>query len=79
MKTGMIALAPPSNLVDAATKALIAQKEAEIKAGTFNVLSGPIKDQKGKVRIAAGQAMSLTDALAWQWLVEGVEGSIPKA
>ena len=79
MKSGMIALAPPSNLVDAATKALIAKKQAEIKSGAFKVLQGPIKDQSGKVRIAAGQVMSLKDALSWQWLVEGVEGSIPKA
>lgn len=79
MKSGMIGLAPPSSLVDSATKALIAKKQAEIKSGAFNVLSGPIKDQKGKVRIAAGAVMSLADALSWQWLVEGVEGSIPKA
>ena len=79
MKSGMIRIAPPSNLVDAATKALVAKKVAEIRSGAFNVLSGPIKDQSGKVRIPAGQVMSLKDALAWQWLVEGVEGSIPKA
>ena len=79
MHTGTVTLAPLSDNVDAATKALVAKKAADIKALKFNVLSGPIKDQSGKVRIAAGQVMSLKDALSWQWLVEGVEGSIPKA
>jgi basic membrane protein A len=79
MRSGMIGLAQPSSLVDAATKALVEKKKADIKAGRFNVLAGPIKDQKGRARIARGQVMSLEDALAWQWLVEGVEGTIPKA
>jgi basic membrane protein A len=42
------------------------------------VLGGPIRDQKGKTRIAKGKTMSLADALSWQWLVQGVQGSIPK-
>jgi basic membrane protein A and related proteins len=78
MQDGMIKLAPVAN-VDAKTKQLVAAKQAAVKAGRFNVLAGPIRDQKGKVRIANGKAMSLKDALAWQWLVEGVEGTIPKS
>ena len=77
MKDGMITLAPLANS-DAATKAMVAKKAAAIKTGKFNVLSGPIKDQKGKVRVPAGKTMSLGDALSWNWLVQGVQGSIPK-
>jgi basic membrane protein A len=78
MKDGMIKLAPPSSLVPAAARRTIAQRTAALKSGKLKVLAGPIRDQKGKVRVPAGKAMSLKDALAWQWLVEGVEGTIPK-
>jgi basic membrane protein A len=79
MRDGMIRIAPPSALVDAATKAQIAKKQADIKSGAYNVLQGPIRDQSGKIRIPAGKVMSLGDALSWDWLVQGVEGTIPKS
>jgi basic membrane protein A len=78
MKDGLIRLAPLSNLVPAATRRQIGQQTAAIKSGELHVLQGPIRDQKGKVRVPAGKVMSLKDALSWQWLVQGVEGSIPK-
>lgn len=78
MADGLIRLATPSALVPASARALIARKEKAIKAGTLRVLAGPIYDQKGKLRIKKGEVMSLADALAWQWFVEGVDGTIPK-
>jgi basic membrane protein A len=78
MADGLIKLASPSELVDDKTKTEVAEKEEAIKADEFEVLAGPIKDQSGKVRVAEGETMSLEDALAWDWFVEGVEGSIPK-
>lgn len=77
MQDRMIKLAPVAN-TDARTKQLIAARQASIRGGKFEVLSGPIRDQKGKVRIPKGKVMSLGDALSWQWLVQGVQGSIPK-
>lgn len=78
MSDGMIGLAPISSRVPAATRALVARRAAEIRAGRFDPLTGPIRDQGGDVRLAAGKVMPLADALSWNWLVEGVEGSIPK-
>jgi basic membrane protein A len=78
MSDGLIKLASPSELVDEKAKTEVAQKEDAIKADEVEVLAGPIKDQSGKVRVAEGETMSLEDALAWDWFVEGVEGSIPK-
>jgi basic membrane protein A len=77
MQDGMIKLAPLRN-VDAKTRRTIAARQAAIKSGKLEVLGGPIADQKGKVRIAKGKVMPLGDALSWQWLVQGVQGSIPK-
>ncbi len=77
MKDGLVKLAALRN-VDAKTRKTIAARQAAIKSGKLEVLGGPITDQKGKVRVAKGKVMSLGDALSWQWLVEGVQGSIPK-
>lgn len=78
MQDGMIKIAPLSSHVPAAARGPIATKQKAIKAGSYHVLGGPIYDQKGKLRIKKGQVMSLKDALSWQWLVEGVDGTIPK-
>lgn len=40
----------------------------------YNPFVGPIKDSKGKVRIPAGQAMTISDFYGWDWAVEGVSG-----
>jgi basic membrane protein A len=79
MAAGMVDLAPLSDLVPDEAKQMVDEKKQAIIDGEFEVLSGPIKDQDGKVRIPAGEVMSLEDALAWQWFVEGVQGTIPKA
>ena len=78
MADGLVKLAAPSDLVDDKTKDEVAQQEEAIKADELEVLAGPITDQGGTVRVAEGETMSLEDALAWDWFVEGVEGSIPK-
>jgi len=36
-----------------------------------------VKDQTGKVRIAAGQAMSEAELWSLNWYVDGVEGKLP--
>jgi basic membrane protein A len=77
MADGMIQLAPMSDLVPTETQQLVNDRAAEITAGEFAVLGGPIADQSGEVRIAEGETMTLADALAWDWFVQGVEGDIP--
>jgi basic membrane protein A len=77
MADGMIQLAPMSDLVPTETQQLVNDRAAQIEAGEFAVLAGPIADQSGEVRIAEGETMTLADALAWDWFVEGVEGDIP--
>ncbi|MEY2839229.1 MAG: hypothetical protein RJB60_1528, partial [Pseudomonadota bacterium] len=52
-------------------------KKAEILAGKFHPFQGPVKDQTGKVRIAAGQAMSEAELWSLNWYVDGVEGKLP--
>ncbi|MDH7489920.1 MAG: BMP family ABC transporter substrate-binding protein [Anaerolineae bacterium] len=78
MKEGLLTMAPYGPMVPDDVKALVEAKKAEIIAGTFDVFVGPIKDNTGKERVAAGVTMTDPEKLAFDWLVEGVEGTIPK-
>ena len=49
-----------------------------IISGPWDVFTGPIKDQDGKVKVPEGEIMSDADMLSMSWFVEGVEGEIPK-
>jgi basic membrane protein A len=75
IKDGMIDIAPFGPSVSAATKAAIAAKKKALIAGTWNEFQGPITDQAGKVRIAAGKRPSVTDLYAMDYLVKGIDGS----
>jgi basic membrane protein A len=77
MADGMIEIAPMSDLVPADVQDAVTQRMADIKSGAFHALQGPIYDQQGTLKIPEGEVMSLKDALAWQWFVQGVEGKIP--
>jgi basic membrane protein A and related proteins len=78
MKDGIVALAPLTSLVPAGAKAKIDELSAKIKDGSFNIFSGPIMDQDGKEKIAAGSAVDDAGQLSMDWFVKGVEGTIEK-
>ncbi len=40
--------------------------------------AGPVKDQSGKVVVAAGKTLSDQELLSMDWYVEGVQGQLPK-
>jgi simple sugar transport system substrate-binding protein len=52
--------------------------EADIISGKLKPFTGPIKDQTGTQRAAAGGALSDGDIKGMTWLVEGVQGTLPK-
>jgi len=78
IKEGMIKLAPYGSAVPADVRALTDAKSMEVASGKLHPFQGPVKDQSGKVRIAAGQTMSDKDMLGFNWYVEGVIGELPK-
>jgi basic membrane protein A len=49
--------------------------KAEIVAGKNKIFVGPIKDQKGTVKIADGVVAPDTDLLGMTWFVQGVVGT----
>ncbi|MEL0077553.1 MAG: BMP family ABC transporter substrate-binding protein [Alphaproteobacteria bacterium] len=49
-----------------------------IRSGSFHPLTGPVVDQDGTERLAAGVSIADNDMLGINWLVKGVETRIPQ-
>ncbi|HYF76365.1 MAG TPA: BMP family ABC transporter substrate-binding protein [Symbiobacteriaceae bacterium] len=77
MSDGMVELAPIADFAhkDAKAKAEEAQKKI---VGGWNIFTGPINDQTGKVKIEAGKSLTQKEWLEMNWFVEGVDGTIPQ-
>jgi simple sugar transport system substrate-binding protein len=78
IKDGMIKLAPLNSAVPKDVADLVAAKTADIGAGKLHPFAGPIKDNTGKERIAAGKTPSDDELQKLDYYVEGVQGSLPK-
>ena len=78
IEAGMVSLAPINPAVPRDTVVLVKEKETAIRDGSFHPFQGPVKDQQGKVRIAAGTTISDEDLLKMEWYVAGVQGKLPK-
>ncbi len=53
---------------------------AKFEAGDqtiFTIFTGPINDQTGAEKVAAGTEMTAEELLGITWFVEGVDGEIP--
>jgi basic membrane protein A len=57
---------------------LFESKKQAISAGTLLPFAGPIKDNSGAAKVAAGTSVPIDDLMSINWYVEGVDGSIPK-
>jgi basic membrane protein A and related proteins len=75
MKDGFTGLASYGPKVSTKTKRLIAAKKAAIISGKFYEFTGPLYDQKGKLRVPKGKKLTVKDLYAMNWLVRGVIGS----
>ena len=77
-KDGMIKLAPLNPAIPADVKDQVAKLEGQLKAGTFHPFAGPVKDQDGKERVAAGKTMTDDEMGKMDYYVEGVASKLPK-
>lgn len=64
--------------VSADQMAQIKQAEADLMNGKMHVFAGPLRDQSGTERVAASANLPDPDIFAMNWLVEGLDGSLPK-
>lgn len=78
MSDKIVDLGPFGGMVDQATMDMVNKKKESIVKGEWDVFTGPIKDQSGKIRIAEGQKATDKEQLEMDWFVEGVEGTITK-
>ena len=67
-----------TSAVSPAAQKALSQKRDDIVAGKFDPFAGPIADQSGTVKVAAGKSLSDAELLRLNWFVEGVDGSLPK-
>lgn len=75
LETGTITLDAYGPSVSDETKGLIDAAAAKIKDKSWDVFTGPIKDQSGAVKVAEGAKLTDEEMLSMDWFVEGVEGS----
>jgi len=75
IKDGFTDIAPFGKLVSAKTRAAIKAKRAALIKGTFYEFTGPLYDQKGKLRVPKGKRLTVKDLYVMNWLVKGVIGS----
>lgn len=75
MKEGMVDFIISSNL-DKNIKAKIKKAKKGIINGSFNIFTGPIKDNKGKLRVKAKSSLNDSDLAKMNYFVEGVEGKL---
>ena len=71
---GVVKMAPMGPRVPKDVAELVQAKERDIASGKLQVFGGPIKDQKGAVRVAAGANVADADLGKMDWFVDGVVG-----
>jgi basic membrane protein A and related proteins len=73
---GAVELAPYGEAVPEEVREEVDEKLAGFEDGSFNPFVGPIADQTGEVRIADGEEVTFEQFVAWDWFVQGIEGSL---
>ncbi|RZL08418.1 MAG: BMP family ABC transporter substrate-binding protein [Rubrivivax sp.] len=77
MKEGMIELPALNPVVPPDVAKLFNDKKAEILAGRFHPFAGPVTDQAGALKIAAGKTITEPELWGMKWYVAGVDGKLP--
>lgn len=78
LKSGMVKMAPFSDVVPKDVQAMATKTIAAIKDGTLHPFQGPLKNQAGELKAKAGEHLSDGVLLGMDWYVEGVDGQLPK-
>jgi basic membrane protein A and related proteins len=78
LREGMIRMQPLNPVIPAPVREQVAKLTRDIADGKLHPFAGPVVDQDGKVRVPSGQVMSESDLANMNYLVQGVEGLLPK-
>jgi len=77
LKDGMIQMGPFGKSVPKDVQDQMKKAEGDIAAGRLHPFTGPMKDNDGKERLAAGKAITDEALSKMDYYVEGVQGKIP--
>ena len=73
---GMLEMSEYHNMPDAVAEAA-ERTEAQIRNGSLEIFAGPLIDQAGEQRIAAGEVLDESALLSMDWFLDGVDGALP--
>ncbi len=59
-------------------RAKVESVTAAIHNGELHPFTGPLKDQSGTLKVAAGETMSQEELAGMDWYVEGIDATLPK-
>ena len=79
LKEGMVKMSPLNPVVPADVVKIFEEKRKAIAEGKFHPFQGPVKDQSGAIKVAAGSVLSLKELQSMNYYVQGVGGSIPSS
>jgi len=74
----MVDISPMNQVIPSDVQQLVNAKREQFIQGTAHPFDGPVKDQKGVVRVPKGKVLDDKAQLKMDWYVDGIEGSIPK-
>lgn len=75
---GLADITPLGGVVPEEVKARIDGTRQAMIAGKFNPFTGPLKDQSGKLILAAGETLDDGGLWGMEYFVEGIIGNMPK-
>jgi simple sugar transport system substrate-binding protein len=78
LSDGIIKLAPLNSAIPAEVRNQVETLTKEIASGQRQIFTGPLVDQQGTTRVPAGQHISPDDLANMNYLVQGVDGLMPK-
>jgi simple sugar transport system substrate-binding protein len=78
IKEGLVVMAPLNPAIPADTVKIFEEKKKAIADGSLNPFKGPITDNTGVVKLAAGATLPMGEFMSINWYVKGVDGSVPK-
>ncbi len=78
LKEKLVVMAPLNPAIPPEVAKIYEERKRAITDGTFVPFQGPIKDQAGVEKVAAGATLPMDQVMGINWYVQGVEGTIPK-
>ena len=78
VKENMIVLTPLNPSIPPDLVKLFNDRKQAVIDGKLNPFAGPIKDNSGVTKVAAGSTLTDQQLMTLDWYVEGVEGSVPR-